>query len=149
MVFDIPNYYNWSQVPHNHKTGKQWLKLHRRVNKDAHPVGTITLIFDKPRAKPKYVEAVSPEECQQIRKRLEEHALEPSDNYDLYRLDRAGQLAVCNLYDHSNTEEITSFREAEAQELLEYMVWDKCHEDDFIELFPKVVDEPRIRRRLR
>jgi hypothetical protein len=137
------NHYNWTTVPHNHKIEKQWLKQHRRVHKNAQPVGTITLIFDKPRAKPKYVEAVPPEECQQIRKRLEEQG---PDNirFDLYRLDQAGQLAVCNLYDHSDTEEITSFREPEAQQLLEHMVWDKCHEDDFIT--EKTVDGERQRR---
>src|SRR6516162_9847996 len=106
-------HYTWRAVPTNHKTQKQWLKLHRRLKKGAKPVDTITLVFDKPRGRPKYAEAVPPEKCQEIRKKLERQGPEPSDHYDLYRLDRAGQLAVCNLYDHNDTEEITAFREAE------------------------------------
>jgi hypothetical protein len=125
-------HYTWRAVPTNHKTQKQWLKLHRRLKKGAKPVDTITLVFDKPRGRPKYAEAVPPEKCQEIRKKLERQGPEPSDHYDLYRLDRAGQLAVCNLYDHNDTEEITAFREAEAQRLLGYMVWDYSHEDDYI-----------------
>jgi hypothetical protein len=51
---------------------------------------------------------------------------------ELYRLDRAGQLAVCHLYDFQDTEEITAFREPEAQQLLGYLIWDHSHEDDYI-----------------
>jgi hypothetical protein len=129
MVYD---HYTWRTVPTNHKTSKQWLKLHRRLKKGAKPVGTITLIFDKPRSRPKYAEAVPPEECQEIREELQRSGPGPCTSDDFDRLDQAGQLAVCSLYDRNDTEVITAFREAEAQKLLGYMVWDHSHEDDYI-----------------
>jgi hypothetical protein len=126
------DHYTWGTVPPHHKTKKQWLKLHRRLKKGAQQVGTILLIFDKPRERPKHVEAVPPEECQGIRSRLGRHGPEPADHYDLYHLNRAGQLAVCKLYNRDDTEAITAFKEKEAECLLGYMVWDNSHEDDFI-----------------
>src|SRR5262249_23526808 len=126
------NHYTLRTVPSSHKTRKQWLKLHRRLKRGAKPCGTITYIFDKPRKRPKYVEAVPPEECQAIREKLECPGPDSSTSYDINRLDRAGQLAVCNLYDIHDTEPITSFKEKEAQTLLGYMVWDHSHEDDYI-----------------
>src|SRR5262249_20647334 len=57
------NHYTWKTVPSHHKTRKQWLKLHRRLKRGAKPCGTITYIFDKPRKRPKYVEAVPPDGC--------------------------------------------------------------------------------------
>jgi hypothetical protein len=50
----------------------------------------------------------------------------------LYRLDRAGQLVTCNLYNVDDTEPITAFTEKEATKLLEYMGWDYSHEDHYI-----------------
>jgi hypothetical protein len=137
------DHYTWNTVPHGRKTAKQWLKLHRRLKKGAKPVGTFTLVFDKPRSRPKYAEAVPPEECQKIWEQLQLIGPDPSLHYGLYRLDRAGQLAVCNLYDRNDTEAITAFREAEAQRLLGYMVWDHCHEDDYIT--EATVDGRRVR----
>jgi hypothetical protein len=55
-----------------------------------------------------------------------------SDDWALYCLDRAGQLATCNLYDLADTEPITVFTEKEATRLLGYMVWDHSHEDHYI-----------------
>jgi hypothetical protein len=54
------------------------------------------------------------------------------DQWAFYRLDQAGQLVTCNLYDLGDTEPITAFTEKEATRLLEYMVWDYSHEDDYI-----------------
>jgi hypothetical protein len=124
------HHYAWETVPPGHRTRKQWLKRHRRPARGARPVGTITLIFDRPRSRPKYVEPVPPGECEQIRQRLRRHG--PGDAHDLWRLDRAGQLAVCHLYERGDTEPITSFREAEARQLLGYMLWDHSHEDHYI-----------------
>ena len=132
MTTTTPEYHNWSHVPSHHRTQKQWLKKHRRLKKGAVAVGTITLIFDKPHARPKGVGPVSPEECDRIRKKLMLFGLDPSDLGDLQRLDQAGQLAVINLYDAADTEEITAFTENEAKKLLEYMIWDGAHEDQFI-----------------
>jgi hypothetical protein len=126
------DHYTWETVPPGHRTRKQWLKQRRRLTKGARPVGTITLVFDRPRSRPKHVEPVPPEECEEIRQRLRRHGPGPGDAHDLWRLDRAGQLAVCNLYDRDDTEAITSFREAEAQQLLGYLVWDHSHEDHYI-----------------
>ena len=64
-------HYAWSHVPHHHRTEKQILKRRRRLKKDARPVGTITLVFDKPRCRPKYVEPVPPEECERVRRKLQ------------------------------------------------------------------------------
>jgi hypothetical protein len=105
---------------------------HRRLKKGAVAVGTITLVFDKPRARPKNVPAVSPEECDRIRRKLMRLGLDPSDPSDLHRLDRPGQLAIINLYAVEDTEEITCFKEPEARKLLEYMVWDGSHADHYI-----------------
>ena len=64
------HHYSWSHVPQHHRTEKQLLKRHRRLKKHAQSVGTITLIFDKPRCRPKYIEPVPPEECEQLRQKL-------------------------------------------------------------------------------
>ena len=125
-------YYNWTQVPNHCRTEKQILKRHRRLKKNAPPVGTITLIFDKPRCRPKYIEPVPPDECEQLRRKFQLFGPDPSDQWAIYRLDRAGQLVTCNLYDLADTEPITAFTEKEATRLLEYMVWDHCHEDHYI-----------------
>jgi hypothetical protein len=124
------HHYAWETVPAGHRTRKQWLKRRRRLKKGAGAVGTITLVFDRPRSRPRHVEPVPPEECEQVRERLRRHG--PGDSHDLWRLDRAGQLAVCHLYGRGDTEAITRFREAEAQELLGYLVWDHSHEDHYI-----------------
>jgi hypothetical protein len=128
----MENYFAWNHVARNLKTRKQLLKSHRRLIKDAEPVGQITLIFNKPRACPKGVEPVIPEECDRIREKLATFGLDPSDQPDLWRLDRAGQLAEPHLYDHKDTEPITAFTEKEAETLLGYMIWDHSHEDHFI-----------------
>src|SRR6516162_3731933 len=70
MVHERPHHYSWSDVPQHHRTERQILKRHRRLKKHAQSVGTITLIFDKPRCRPKYVEPVPPEECEQLRQNL-------------------------------------------------------------------------------
>lgn len=134
MQHALPEYYNWEfhRVPSNVKTKKQWLKLHRRVRKNVEPVGTLTCIFDKPRARPKGVDPVSPEECDRIRTKLSLFGPDPCDLPDLDRLDRTGQLVIPNLYDGRDTEEITSFTEAEAERLLGYMIWDHSHEGHYI-----------------
>ena len=62
------NHYSWSHVPNHHRTEKQILKRHRRLKKGALPVGTITLVFDKPRCRPKYIEPVPSEECERLRR---------------------------------------------------------------------------------
>ena len=117
-------YYNWTQVPNHHRTEKQLLKRHRRLKKNAQPVGTITYIFDKPRCRPKYIEPVPPDECEQLRRKFQLFGPDASDQWALYRLDQAGQLVTCNLYNLADTEPITAFTEKEATRLLEYMVWD-------------------------
>jgi hypothetical protein len=126
------SYYNWTQVPNHFRTEKQILKRHRRLKQHAQPVGTITLIFDKPRCRPKYIEPVPPDECEQLRQKFENVGPDASDQWDIYRLDQAGQLVTCNLYNLDDTEPITAFTEKEATKLLEYMVWDHSHEDHYI-----------------
>jgi len=126
------NYYAWSHVPNHHRTEKQLLKRHCRLKKNAQPVGTITHIFDKPRCRPKHVEPVPPDECEQLRQKLQRFGPDASDQWDLYRLDQAGQLVTSNLYDLSDAEPITGFTEKEATKLLEYMVWDHSHEEHYI-----------------
>jgi hypothetical protein len=126
------HHYSWSHVPNHHRTEKQLLKRHRRLKKNAQPVGTITHIFDKPRCRPKYVEPVPPDECEQLRQKFERCSPDGADQWALYRLDQAGQLVTCNLYNLDDTEPITAFTEKEATTLLEYMVWDGSHEDHYI-----------------
>jgi hypothetical protein len=132
MEHGSPHYYSWSHVPNHHRTEKQILKRHRRLKQHIQPVGTITLIFDKARCRPKYVEPVPPDECERLRQRFENVGPDAFDQWALYRLDRAGQLATCNLYDLADTEPITAFTEKEATTLLEYMVWDHSHEEHYI-----------------
>ena len=117
------HHYAWSRVPHHHRTEKQLLKRHRRLKKTARPVGTITLVFDKPRCRPKHVEPAPPEECERLRRQLQLLGPDAADQWALYCLDQAGQLATMNLYDLADTEEIAAFTEKEAARLLEYMVW--------------------------
>jgi hypothetical protein len=107
-------HYAWQQVPPHHRTAKQYLKRHRHLKKHARPVGTITLIFDKPRCRPKHVEPVLPEECQRLLRKLQLVGPDGADQWALYCLDRAGQLATCNLYDLADTEPITAFTEKQA-----------------------------------
>src|SRR6516164_8342719 len=126
------HHYAWSHVPNHHRTEKQLLKGHRHLKKTAQAVGTITHVFDKPRCRPKYVEPVPPDECEQLRQRFQHFGPDATDQWALYCLDRAGQLVTCNLYDVDNTEPITAFTEKEATTLLEYMVWDHSHEDHYI-----------------
>jgi hypothetical protein len=126
------HHYAWSHVPQHQRTEKQILKRHRRLKRNAQPVGTITHIFDKARCRPKHIEPVPPDECQQLRRKLQLLGPDASDQWALYRLDRAGQLVTCNLYNLDDTEPITAFTEKEATMLLEYMVWDYSHEDDYI-----------------
>ena len=126
------HHYAWSHVPNHYRTGKQTLKAHRRLKKHAQPVGTITYIFDKPRCRPKYIEPVPPDECERLRQRFQHFGPDISDQWALYCLDQAGQLVTSNLYDLCDTEPITTFTEKEATTLLEYMVWDHSHEDDYI-----------------
>src|SRR5262245_29497093 len=126
------HHYSWSHVPNHHRTEKQILKRHRRLKKTAQAVGTITHIFDKARCRPKYIEAVPPEECEQLRQRFQLFGPDATDQWALYCLDRAGQLVTCNLYDLADTEPITAFTEKEATRLLGYMVWDHSHEDHYI-----------------
>jgi hypothetical protein len=126
------NHYSWSHVPNHQRTEKQILKLHRRLKKTAQAVGAITHIFDKPRCRPKYVEPVPSDECEQLRRKLQRFGPDATDQWALYRLDQAGQLVTCNLYDLDDTEPITAFTEKEATRLLGYMVWDHSHEDDYI-----------------
>jgi hypothetical protein len=126
------NHYSWLHVPNHHRAQKQILKRHRRLKKHAQSRGAITLIFDKPRCRPKYIEPVPPEECEQIRQKFQHFGPDFSDNWDLHRLDRAGQIVTCNLYDIHESEAITAFTEKEATKLLEYMVWDYSHEDHYI-----------------
>jgi hypothetical protein len=125
-------HYSWSHVPNHQQTEKQILKRHRRLKKIAQPVGTITHIFDKPRCRPKYIEPVPPDECEQLRQKFQNVGPDASDQWALYRLDQAGQLVTCNLYNLDDTEPITAFTEKEATTLLEYMVWDHSHEDHYI-----------------
>jgi hypothetical protein len=126
------SYYNWTQVPNHFRTEKQILKRHRRLKRHAQAVGTITHIFDRPRCRPKYIEAVPSDECEQLRQRFQHSGPDTSDQWALYRLDQAGQLVTSNLYDLADTEPITAFTEKEATTLLEYMVWDHSHEDHYI-----------------
>ena len=107
MMLKTP-FFTWKRVPRDHRTRKQWLKRHRRLKKDAAPVGTITLIFDQPRERPKWVDPVPAEDCQRLRNKVKLSDPDFGDHVDLRRLDRAGQLAVSNLYDIQDTEEITS-----------------------------------------
>ena len=65
-----------------------------------------------------------------LRRQLQLSGLDGADQWALYRLDRAGQLATCNLYDLADTEPVTAFTEKEAARLLEYIVWDHSHEDE-------------------
>jgi hypothetical protein len=132
MAANGNHHYAWSHVPNHQRTEKQILKRHRRLKKHARPVGTITHIFDKPRCRPKYVEPVPPDECEQLRQRFQNFGPDDSDQWALYRLDQAGQLVTSNLYDLADTEPITAFTETEATTLLEYMVWDHSHEDHYI-----------------
>jgi hypothetical protein len=132
MMENDNHHYNWSRVPQHHRTAKQLLKRHRRLQKNAQPVGTITYVFDKPRCRPKHAEAVPPDECERLRQRFKQSTPDASDQWDLYRLDQAGQLVLNNLYDLHDTEPITAFTEKEATKLLEYMVWDHAHEDHYI-----------------
>lgn len=132
MEHGSPHYYSWSHVPNHYRTEKQILKRHRRLKQHARPVGTITLIFDKARSRPKYVEPVPPDECERLRQKLENVGPDASDQWAIYRLDQAGQLVTCNLYSLDDTEPIPAFTEKEATTLLEYMVWDHSHEDDYI-----------------
>jgi hypothetical protein len=125
-------HYAWSHVPNHHRTEKQILKAHRRLKRNARPVGTITLIFDKPRCRPKYIEPVPPDECERLRQKFETCSPGAADQWALYRLDQAGQLVTSNLYDLADTEPITVFTEKEATTLLEYMVWDGSHDDHYI-----------------
>ena len=101
-------YYNWIQVPNHFRTEKQILKRHRRLEKHAQPVGTITHIFDKPRCRPKYIEPVPPDECERLRQRFQHFGPDDSDQWALYRLDQAGQLVTSNLYNLDDTEPITA-----------------------------------------
>jgi hypothetical protein len=126
------HHYAWSHVPNHQRTEKQILKRHRRLKKIAQPVGTITLIFDKARCRPKHIEPVPPDECEQLRQRFQLFGPDDSDQWALYRLDQAGQLVTCNLYNLDDTEQIMAFTEKEATKLLEYMVWDGSHEDHYI-----------------
>lgn len=71
-------------------------------------------------------------ECALIRRKLIRFGLGPSDQWDLRRLDRAGQLAVPQLFRIQDTEEIAAFSEAEVEQLLGYMIWDDSHEDRYI-----------------
>ncbi len=107
MATHEKHYYDWSHVPPGQFTEKQLLKRHRRLRKGALPVGKITYIFDKPRCRPKHAEPVSPEGCQQIRNKLKLFGLDATDQWDLYCLDRAGQLATMNLYGLTDSEVIT------------------------------------------
>src|SRR5215469_12014157 len=119
MVHGRPHHYAWSHVPNRHRTQKQILKRHRRLKKHAQPVGTITLIFDKARCRPKSIEPVPPEECEQLRQKFQHFGPDVSDHWDLHRLDQAGQIVTCNLYNLDDTEQITAFTEKEATKLLE------------------------------
>src|SRR5436190_8141641 len=121
-------YVSWDQVPQFWKTKKQLLKQHRRLKKDADAAGTITMIFDASRGRLRGVNAVSSTECEQIRQELRTKGY----SLDLGRLDAAGQLAVCNLYHINDSQEINSFRETEARELLGYWLWDGSHPDHYI-----------------
>jgi hypothetical protein len=126
------HHYSWSHVLNHHRTEKQILKRHRRLKKNIQPVGTITHIFDKPRCRPKDIEPVPPDECEQLRQKFEKCSPDAADQWALYRLDQAGQLVTCNLYNVDDTEQIAVFTETEATTLLEYMVWDHSHEDHYI-----------------
>jgi hypothetical protein len=132
MVHRIHEYYSWKHVPPRYQTAKQWSKQHRRLIKGAKPVGHITLVFDKSRIRAKGAEAISREECQQVRKTLASRGADAWGQVDACRLNRAGQLAIINLYDASDTEEITCFTEVEARKLLGHMIWDHSHEDHYI-----------------
>jgi len=143
---EIPNYYTWGRVPSEHRTKKQWLKRHRRLNKAAGPVGTITLIFDQPRERPKWVQPVSVEDCERLRNKFRVAAPNAADQFDLRRLDRAGQLVGINLYDIQDTQEITCFTEPEAEELLGYMLWDGSHSQHYITEMPETPESERERR---
>src|SRR5215469_4306532 len=111
--------YSWSDVPQHQRTEKQILKRHRRLKKNTQTAGTITMIFDKPRCRPKYIEPVPPEECEQLRQKFQHFGPDISDYWDLHRLDQAGQIVTCNLYNLDDTEQITAFTEKEATKLLE------------------------------
>src|SRR5262245_50148454 len=142
----IPAYFTWKLVPRDHRTRKQWLKRHRRLQRGAAAVGTITVIFDQPRERPKWLDPIPVEECQRLRNKLKLSDPDPGDYFDLHRLDRAGQLAVSTLYDIEDTEEITCFTEAEAEELLGYMLWDGSHGEDYITEKPATPESERERR---
>jgi hypothetical protein len=126
------HHHAWSQVPQHHRTKKQILKRHRRLQKHAQPVGTITSIFDKPRHRPKYIEPVPADLCQKLRQQFQNAGPGTAHQGALYWLASAGHLVTTNLYDLGDTEPITAFTEGEATRLLESMVWDHSHEDDFI-----------------
>jgi hypothetical protein len=67
-----------------------------------------------------------------LRRQLQLLGPDAADQWALYRLDRAGQLATMSLYDLADTEPIAAFTEKEATRLLEYMVWDHSREEDYI-----------------
>jgi hypothetical protein len=93
---------------------------------------SITHIFDKPRRRPKYIEPLPPEECERLRQKCQLFGPDTTDQWTLYCLDQAGQLVINNLYDLGDTEPITAFTEKETTRLLEYMVWDHSHKEDYI-----------------
>src|SRR5262249_40649954 len=86
------------------------------------------------------------EECQQLRTKLRTKDPDESDGFLFSRLDRAGQLLIANLYDIVDTEEITSFTEAEAEKLLGYMLFDGSHGEHFITEKPETPEATRERR---
>lgn len=132
---DLRQYCRWTEVPPGIQTRKHFLKQHhRRVRKDARPVGTILLVFDHPRSRQKGIKTVPADECAEIRQELQVVGWSPR----LSRLDAAGQLAVCNLYHFQDTEPIERFKESEAQTLLEYWLWDGSHLDHYITETPAV-----------
>lgn len=112
-------------------TEKQLLK--RLLRPHGPRVAKVLYIFDEPRNRPWGVNAVSAEECDTFRKKLELFGIDPCDQPMLHQLNRAGQSVLCNLFDIRQAEKITLFtRESDAEKLLGYMLFDGAHPKNFL-----------------
>lgn len=117
--------------PAHFLTKKQLLKRLLRPNGPC--VGQVLYIFDEPRNRPKGVNAVPVEQCQDFRRKLELFGVDPCDQWILSQLGQAGQLVQCNLFDIRQAEKITFFKnEVEAQTLLGYMLFDGAHPKNYL-----------------
>ncbi len=140
----LPAFYSLLAAPKCLATERMLLKRLFRLKRAAKPQARVAFVFDHPRRARPGCTTLPPEQCAELRERLSQGPPDPDDLKLIAELQVAGQAVFSLLFDCSDAERITSLGEVEARKLLELMLFDGSHPEDYI--IEATVDGERQRR---